>query len=185
MNRFNDRFPITSSNLLTFDFFHLNFDTFAIHINIGHHSRPIYKCTTVDQYTNRYLYVVQTGKSNDRYTATITLTTYERVQRSPAASTTTILIIVIRVLTVVVAVNHNISYGNDHGHRIEVPIDVYSIVGKMDIERVIINFLVVSIVTARFDFSVIILLLPLKVSLRVHAMNLALKVEMDRKIHNV
>lgn len=87
--------------------------------------------------------MVQTGKSNDRYTATITLTTYERVQRSPAASTT-IIIIVIRVLTVVVAVNHNISYGNDHEHRIEVPIDVYSIVGKMDNERVIINFLVVS-----------------------------------------
>lgn len=63
---------------------------------------------------------------------------------------------------------------------------MYSIVGKMDNERVIINFLVVSIVTARLDFSVIILLLPLKVSfIRVHAMNLALKVEMDRKIHNV
>lgn len=63
---------------------------------------------------------------------------------------------------------------------------MYSIVGKMDNERVIINFLVVSIVTARLDFSVIILLLPLKVSfIRVHAMNLALKVEMDRKIYNV
>lgn len=63
---------------------------------------------------------------------------------------------------------------------------MYSIVGKMDNERVIINFLVVSSVTARLDFSVIILLLPLKVSfIRVHAMNLALKVEMDRKIYNV
>lgn len=63
---------------------------------------------------------------------------------------------------------------------------MYSIVGKMDNERVIINFLVVSIVTARLDFSVIILLLPLKVSfIRVHAMNLALKVEMDRKIYHV